>query len=150
MSLIKLKKSSVPGKLPQPEDLEFGELAINYADGQLYYKKSNGTVDTIGGGGLLGTRTVTEAVAASNQTIFNIPGGYTLGFVDVTINGSQLLSTDYTATNGTSITLIEPAVVGDSIKIISYNPVSLADTYRKFEVDQIANDRAIVMSIALG
>jgi hypothetical protein len=150
MSLIKLKKSSEPGKLPQPEDLEFGELALNYADGQLYYKKSNGTVDTIGGGGLLGTRTVTESVATNNQTIFNIPGGYTLGFVDVTINGSQLLSTDYTATNGTSITLIEPAVVGDSVKIISYNPVSLADTYRKSEVDEIANNRAIVMAIALG
>jgi hypothetical protein len=150
MSLIKLKKSSVPGKLPQPEDLEFGELALNYADGQLYYKKSNGTVDTIGGGGLLGTRTVTESVASNNQSVFNIPGGYTLGFVDVTINGSQLLSTDYTATNGTSITLIEPAVVGDSVKIISYNPVSLADTYRKSEVDEIANNRAIVMSIALG
>jgi hypothetical protein len=150
MSLIKLKKSSEPGKLPQPEDLEFGELALNYADGQLYYKKSNGTVDTIGGGGLLGTRTVTESVATDNQTVFNIPGGYTLGFVDVTINGSQLLSTDYTATNGTSISLIEPAVVGDSVKIISYNPVSLADTYRKFEVDEIANNRAIVMAIALG
>jgi hypothetical protein len=150
MSLIKLKKSSEPGKLPRPEDLDFGELALNYADGQLYYKKSNGTVDTIGGGGLLGTRTVTESVATDNQTVFNIPGGYTLGFVDVTINGSQLLSTDYTATNGTSISLIEPAVVGDSVKIVSYNPVSLADTYRKFEVDEIANNRAIVMAIALG
>ena len=150
MSLIKLKKSSVPGKLPQPEDLEYGELAINYADGQLYYKKSDGTVATIGGGGVLGTRTITEVTAANNQTIFSVPGGYTVGFVDVTINGSQLSSADYTATNGTTVVLTEPAVTGDSVRITSYNPVSLADTYRKAEVDQVANDTAIVMAIALG
>ena len=150
MSLIKLKKSSVPGKLPQPGDLDFGELAINYADGQLYYKKSDGTVAQIGGGGVLGTRTITEATAAGNQTIFTISGGYTVGFVDVTINGSQLSSADYTATNGTTVVLTEAAVVGDSVRITSYNPVSLADTYRKAEVDQVANDTAIVMAIALG
>jgi hypothetical protein len=102
MSLIKLKKSSVPGKLPVPGDLDFGELAINYADGQLYYKKSDGTVASIGGGGVLGTRKITEETAANNQTIFTVPGGYSVGFVDVTINGSQLSSADYTATNGTT------------------------------------------------
>jgi hypothetical protein len=150
MSLIKLKKSSVPGKLPQPEDLAFGELAINYADGQLYYKKSDGTVATIGSGGVLGTRTITEVTAAANQTLFIIPGGYTVGFVDVNINGSELSSTDYTATNGTTMVLTEPAVVGDLVRITCYDPVSLADTYRKAEVDQIANDTAIVMAIALG
>jgi hypothetical protein len=150
MAFIKLKKSSVPGRLPQPGDLDFGELAINYADGQLYYKKSDGTVATIGGGGVLGTRTITEATATNNQTIFTVSGGYTVGFVDVTINGSQLYSTDYTATNGTTVVLTEACVVGDSVRITSYDPVSLADTYRKSEVDEIADNRAIVMAIALG
>lgn len=150
MSLIKLKKSSVPGKLPQPGDLDFGELAINYADGQLYFKKSDGTIAAIGGSGVLGTRAITEVIAANNQTVYTIPGGYTTGFVDVTINGSQLSSTDYTATNGTTVVLTEGAVVGDNVRITSYNPVSLADTYRKAEVEQIANDTAIVMAIALG
>ena len=150
MAFIKLKKSSVPGRLPQAADLEYGELAINYADGQLYYKKSDGTVATIGGGGVLGTRKITEVTAANNQTIFTVSGGYTVGFVDVTINGSQLSSADYTATNGTTVVLTELAVVGDSVRITSYNPVSLADTYRKSEVDQVANDTAIVMAIALG
>ena len=150
MAFIKLKKSSVPGRLPQAADLEYGELAINYADGQLYYKKSDNTVASIGGGGALGTRTITEVTAANNQTIFTVTGGYTVGFVDVTINGSQLSSADYTATNGTTVVLTEVAVVGDSVRITSYDPVSLADTYRKSEVDQVANDTAIVMAIALG
>jgi hypothetical protein len=42
-SKIILKKSSVTSKVPVAGDLDFGELAINYADGKLYYKKSDGT-----------------------------------------------------------------------------------------------------------
>ena len=43
MANITLKKSSVTGKVPLAADLAYGELALNYADGKLYYKKSNGT-----------------------------------------------------------------------------------------------------------
>jgi len=40
---IKLKKSSVVGRVPGSSDLAYGELAINYADGRLFYKDaSNG------------------------------------------------------------------------------------------------------------
>jgi hypothetical protein len=35
-----LKKSSVESKVPTTGDLDFGELAINYTDGRLYYKDS--------------------------------------------------------------------------------------------------------------
>ena len=41
---IKLKKSSVPGKIPLPSDLVYGELAVNYADGKLYFKDSTNQV----------------------------------------------------------------------------------------------------------
>lgn len=40
---IVLKKSSVASKVPLVGDLDYGELAINYADGKLYYKKADGT-----------------------------------------------------------------------------------------------------------
>jgi hypothetical protein len=40
---IILKKSSVTSKVPLTSDLTFGELALNYADGKLYYKKADGT-----------------------------------------------------------------------------------------------------------
>ena len=47
-----LKKSSVSGKVPLASDLVFGELALNYADGLLYYKNADGTtIGTLGGGG---------------------------------------------------------------------------------------------------
>jgi len=49
-SKIILKKSSVPGKVPLPEDLQYGEIAINYADGILYYKSSDNTIESISTG----------------------------------------------------------------------------------------------------
>lgn len=48
---IVLKKSSVTSKVPTTDDLDYGELALNYADGKLYYKKSDGTtVDAFNAG----------------------------------------------------------------------------------------------------
>tara|TARA_B000000565_G_scaffold246519_1_gene215198 strand:- start:327 stop:683 length:357 start_codon:yes stop_codon:yes gene_type:complete len=39
-----LKKSSVANKIPQASDLDHGELAINFADGIIYYKNSSNQV----------------------------------------------------------------------------------------------------------
>jgi len=38
---ILLKKSSVPGKIPATGDIDFGELALNFNDGRLYFRDSN-------------------------------------------------------------------------------------------------------------
>ena len=43
-TIIKLKKKGVSGDNPSPSDLEYGELAINYADGKLYYKNSSNAI----------------------------------------------------------------------------------------------------------
>lgn len=40
---IRLKRSSVPGRVPSTEDLALGEIAINTADGRLFVKKDDGT-----------------------------------------------------------------------------------------------------------
>lgn len=40
-----LKKSSVANKVPLATDLDYGELAINYSDGKLYYKSSNDSIN---------------------------------------------------------------------------------------------------------
>jgi len=40
-----LKRSSVADKAPLVSDLEYGELAINYHDGKLYYKRSDNLID---------------------------------------------------------------------------------------------------------
>lgn len=62
-SQVILKKSSVAARVPVAGDLAFGELALNYADGLLYYKKSDGT--TIGsiGAGSSSVSELTDSVA---------------------------------------------------------------------------------------
>lgn len=42
---IVLKKSSVASRVPQLTDLDWGEVALNYADGRLYFKRSSNTID---------------------------------------------------------------------------------------------------------
>ena len=41
---IRLKKSSVQDKTPVDSDLQYGELAINFNDGRLFYKNSSNLV----------------------------------------------------------------------------------------------------------
>lgn len=85
-------------------------------------------------------RTLTELTASAAQAVFNISGGYLPGYIDVFLNGSSLASSDFTATNGTTVTLLSAAAVGDEFKAIAYWPVSLVDTYRKSEAVAKAGD----------
>lgn len=65
---IVLKKSSVVGKEPLITDLEYGELALNYADGRLYFKTADNQIDSFATGGG-GSGFVTEAFRT-----FAVPG----------------------------------------------------------------------------
>ena len=60
-TVVRLKRSAVPGKVPDLEDLNLGEIAVNTYDGKLYLKKSVGGVESVvtigeggGGGGPVG------------------------------------------------------------------------------------------------
>jgi hypothetical protein len=69
-SNIILKKSSVVSKVPVAGDLVFGELALNYSDGKLYYKKSDGTtIDSFNAGGGSGDVTLTGTQTLTNKRI---------------------------------------------------------------------------------
>ena len=52
MSNIALKKSSVSGRVPLTTDLGYGELALNYADGLLYFKNSANQIKSFTSEGL--------------------------------------------------------------------------------------------------
>jgi hypothetical protein len=62
---IILKKSSVVDKVPLPGDLQFGELALNFADGNLFYKNSANAISTIASNKFV---SVTGNVTGSNVT----------------------------------------------------------------------------------
>jgi hypothetical protein len=81
---ILLKRSNQTGKQPTPADLSPGELSLNYADGVLYYLKTDGTVGNISGGGSGGggstvTADQVTALAASAATDTAIIMAFALG-----------------------------------------------------------------------
>ena len=45
--VIKVKQSSVAGKVPTTTQLQLGELALNTTDGKLYFKKNVSGTETI-------------------------------------------------------------------------------------------------------
>lgn len=69
MSSIILKKSSVTGKVPVTGDLTYGELALNYADGKLFYKKSDNTIQEIGTNISLKTVNNTSLIGSGNVAV---------------------------------------------------------------------------------
>jgi hypothetical protein len=129
-TIIQLKKSGTAGNAPS--SLNIGELAINYADGKLFYKNSLGNISSIESGisaNSFATINVnsTLILASSNTDILNIQSGnniniigdsidkkITIGLSDspsilgsLTINtNSQLYSSSYTTTS-TSQTIVD-------------------------------------------
>ena len=66
------------------------------------------------------SRTVTEVTATSGQTTFYPTGGYIPGYVDVIVNGVQLNTSEYAASDSTSVVLSSACEAGDEIKLISF------------------------------
>ena len=62
---IVLKKSSVTTKVPLTTDLEYGELALNYADGKLYYKDSSNLIKAFSSASSGGGSSVPVVISAT-------------------------------------------------------------------------------------
>ncbi len=55
------------------------------------------------------------------QTDFTFASGYTVGYMDVYINGSRLINPDdYSATDGSTIGLTTAATSGDVLELVAY------------------------------
>ena len=63
-------------------------------------------------------RTSTSFTATLGQTTFSAT--YSIGYVDVYINGVKLTNTEFVATNGTSIVLNDACFGGEAVEIISF------------------------------
>jgi hypothetical protein len=92
---VLLKKSSVSSRVPTTLDLAYGELALNYADGKLYFKTASNAIDTIG-----------QDKLVSGTNIKTINGTSLLGSGDIEITsggGSSAWvkkTSNYTAVSG--------------------------------------------------
>lgn len=69
ITAIKLKKSSVPGKKPGTGDIEYGEVALNYADGRLFYKNSSNIINNFIDSDVLTSRLTTVVRTSDTGTV---------------------------------------------------------------------------------
>ena len=119
--------------------------------GALYYNTTTQTMKVYDGANWItataaGTTAmlVYKYVATAGQTTFSgaaSVGGtlsYTSNNIIVFVNGVSLDSTDYTATNGTSVVLASGAALNDEVVIVAFKSFTVADTYTKGEVDAFA------------
>ena len=79
---LKLYKSGTTTNTPLAANLNFGELAINYTDGKLFYKDNAGVVQVLGTKGGVGSSTTT-------QVLYN-SGGLVVGSANLTFDGTKL------------------------------------------------------------
>lgn len=99
---------------------------INYGSavgGEFSYNKYIYTVGTVSGD--------------YDGNLNTFPAMYEGTQVEVFYNGLKLGSSEYTATNGTSITLTADAVVGDYIEVISMVTLTSNTYYNKSEIDNL-------------
>ena len=103
---VLIKRSAVQSKNPATTDLSLGELALNTYDGNLFFKKSPGGVDSIVAVATLdGTQTLT------NKTLTSPSLGGTVALTSTTlisINGSTGSSGNYLARGPSGLTWTNP------------------------------------------
>ena len=114
---IRIKRSAVPNKKPTKDQLQLGELAVNFYDGKIFFKQDQGGVG-------IGTRIV--EVGAGSTTF----AGKTLY---VTSNGDdENTGLDEDNAKATIKAAVALAVPGDTVKVYpgtytENNPINLAD-----------------------
>lgn len=136
-SKVLLKKSSVTGKVPIGSDLSYGELAINYNDAALYYKRPDDSIDVLVSPTLIYNKVTSSLTTVSltavdtwNATkyrsakyIIQITQGtnYQVSEMLVIHNGSTTINTEYAIlyTNGVLGTLSTDMSGGDVRLLVS-------------------------------
>jgi len=101
---IQVRKSGVTGNVPP--SLNFGELALNYADGKLYYKNASGTITYISSGSGANSFATINAnssliLATSNTDTLSIAPGNNITVAANTVSKTIIvgLTNDVTVAN---------------------------------------------------
>ena len=64
----------------------------------------------------------------SSTTNFTFAGGYTVGYLDLYLNGTRLIEgQDFTATDTSTIILLSAAINGDVLEAVAYKAFNLVD-----------------------
>ncbi len=90
------------------------------------------------------TQTRDTFTATASQTSF-ATSGYTVGMLDVYLNGIKLASADFTASNGSDVVLASGASTGDIVEVVSFSTFDSASG--AFSVD-VQSDKIKTATIA--
>ena len=94
----------------------------------------------VGAASSFATKVATATTATAGQTTFN--GTYTIGFVDVFLNGVKQSEDQYTATTGTNIVFNEGASEDDIVEVVGLTaniPAPGSGSYLNSDVDNHLN-----------
>lgn len=112
-------------------DILDGSSSIVYCDGA---GATAAVVEITAGSAATNTVDVTSFTATSAQTTFAVT--YTVGNIQVYQNGVLLKdTTDYTASNGTSVVLAAGATTGDSVDVVAFATFEVTSAYTKAQSD---------------
>ena len=123
-----------------PSNPNAGLLWFDTTTGVDTMKVYNGTSFQNAGSSVNGTSESVDYVVGTSSgsytgstTVF--PATYDPGFLSVYLNGVRLHPSDFTATNGTSVTLGSAAAANDIVSIEAFGTFVLADHYSKTQAD---------------
>ena len=120
-------------------------------EGMLWYDTVNNLMKVYGdsgwanaGSSVNGTSSRNTYTATAGQTTFS--STYDAGYVDVYRNGLKLSTSDFTATNGTTVVLNNACSLNDVVDIVAYGTFELADAYTKNDTDVLLNAKVSKVS----
>jgi hypothetical protein len=119
--------TTVSGLLPVKNILAGNNITISSSSGTY-------TINSAGGGGSSSTTVRGNVITSNRLSSFNVSGGYSVGYLDIFQNGVKLLSgSDFTATDGTSVTLSNSVPSGTVLEYISLEASVSSSNYTKLD-----------------
>ena len=138
-----------------------GDLRFNQTSNKLRVYNANISAWEDAGSAVSGLRQIYQYVATAGQTLFPATG--TISYdqtaggaaISVYLNGVLLKTTDYTATNGTSVTLASGAALNDEVTIHTFGTFNAANTYSQSETNtllaaKVSAGKSIALSMIFG
>ena len=94
---------------------------------------------------------IISVTATADQTLFTVTGGYRINQLAVFRNGVRLADgADFTARDGSSVTLLSPANVSDTLEFQIFDDFRVADAIVSAEATQTINGDLIVTGTLSG
>ena len=92
-----------------------------------------------------------SVTATADQTLFTVTGGYRVNQLSVFRNGVQLSqSSDYTANDGSSVTLVSPANLGDTLLFEIFDTFKVAEAIQPSVANQTISGNLTVTGTLTG